>query len=145
MLHGNLFIVVSCWIHSIYDSNYELSIFISLFNCNINLYLISFTEFQKYLVRYMQLRFEREWINLVEVAQSINNWNNCFLSAMSNKKNCLVIKCAFWLKKFCSSVEIGKSIIIFCIFNINTVRAQFLCGPIMMLGSHMKDPSQYDL
>ena len=25
------------------------------------------------------------------------------------------------------------------------VRAQFLCGPIMMLGSHMKDSSQYDL
>ena len=25
------------------------------------------------------------------------------------------------------------------------VGTRFLCGPIMMLGSHMKDPSQYDL
>ena len=25
------------------------------------------------------------------------------------------------------------------------VRARFLCGPIMLLGSHTKDPSQYDL
>ena len=29
--------------------------------------------------------------------------------------------------------------------SITIVRTQFLCGPIMMLGSHMKDPSQYDL
>ena len=42
--------------HSIYDSNYEQSIFISLFNCNINLYLIPFTKLQKYPIKHMQLR-----------------------------------------------------------------------------------------
>ena len=30
-------------------------------------------------------------------------------------------------------------------YNNIIVRTQFLRGPIMMLGSHMKDPSQYDL
>ena len=79
----------------------------------------------------------------------------------SSSKNCLTYKIvsnacyvpnfvlkSYYLANFAEICDTKSSFIpIGALFflDIVDVRTRFLCGPIMMLGSHMKDPSQYDL